>query len=70
MDDLSTGGFEVEVVGCFELSLGIGLEEAWKDFPGISEVVGFERRRGTLVVTGLEGSGFAFGVVPTGLGEL
>ena len=44
MDDLSTGGFEVEVVGCFELSLGIGLEEAWKDFPGISEVVGFERR--------------------------
>ena len=44
MDDLSTVGFEVEVMGRFESSLGIGLEEAWKDFPGIPEVVGFERR--------------------------
>ena len=43
-DVLAPVGFEVEVMGLFEVSLGIGLEEAWKDFPGVSEAVGFERR--------------------------
>ena len=74
-DALAPVGLEVEVMGLFEVFLGIGLEEAWKDFPGISGSVGFERRWGTLMVTGLEGAGFeghafAFGVVPAGSGEL
>ena len=34
---LALVGLEVEAIGLFEIFLGIGLEEAWRDFPVTSE---------------------------------